>query len=266
MEIAIKSETDSRILVYPLIKTLHPYGTVAVYTSNKYMSRLIENSLEGGFKNVRIVVSPEADLESCKESDEYYLDKYDFLIMDNVGAIDYDLLLCIITNRLSESFVNDLVFIAAEDKTRILKFGSPAPALKDASKKGSTKKKKKGEEGESEEEEPASGDILNAGGTVEEQQADVDDQHFNKWRYEKTDEDVLRELLASKDIKWCKFPSFEGIELMESRHNMMCPDDTLIKELYKIFGEKLAINERQFTKGAKVKDESGSDISGTDVR
>ena len=75
MEIAIKSEADSRILIYPLIKTLYNYGTVAVYTSNKAVSRLIENELEGGFKNIRIIVSPEADLEGTKVADGYYTGK-----------------------------------------------------------------------------------------------------------------------------------------------------------------------------------------------
>jgi hypothetical protein len=53
---------------------------------------------------------------------------------------------------------------------------------------------------------------------------------------------------------------------MESRHIMPVPDDGLIKELYKLFGDYLSIDERMFTKGARVKDESSSDISGTDVR
>ena len=66
--------------------------------------------------------------------------------------------------------------------------------------------------------------------------------------------------------KWCKFPSFEVIESMESRHIMPSPDDGLIKEFYRLFGERLSVDERMFTKGARVKDESCSDISGTDVR
>ena len=103
MEIAIKSETDSRVLIYPMIKVLSLYGTVAVYTSNKYFTRLIENELEGGFKNIRIVINPEGDLEAIKESDQFNKTKYDFIIYDNVGATDYDMLICMLTNRLSES-------------------------------------------------------------------------------------------------------------------------------------------------------------------
>lgn len=241
MEIAIKAETDSRVLVYPLIKVLCNYGTVAVYTSNKYFTRLIENELEGGFKNIRIVVNPEADLEAIKESDDFNKLKYDFIIYDNVGATDYDMLICMLTNRISESYVQDLLYIIQDSKTHVLKFGSPAPTRKE---KPEPKAKK----------------------SAKDEVVEEDDRDFNKWHQEKTDEDVLKEVLSDRTTKWCKFPSFDMIENMEARHIMPTPDDGLIKELFRLFGEYLSIDERMFTKGARIKDESSSDISGTDVR
>lgn len=241
MEIAIKAETDSRVLVYPLIKVLCNYGTVAVYTSNKYFTRLIENELEGGFKNIRIVVNPEADLEAIKESDDFNKSKYDFIIYDNVGATDYDMLICMLTNRISESYVQDLLYIIQDSKTHVLKFGSPAPTRKE---KPEPKAKK----------------------SAKDEVVEGDDRDFNKWHQEKTDEDVLKEVLSDRTAKWCKFPSFDMIENMEARHIMPTPDDGLIKELFRLFGESLSVDERMFTKGARIKDESSSDISGTDVR
>lgn len=243
MEISIKSETDSRILLYPLIKVLSNYGTVAVYSSNRVLTRLIENDLEGGFKNIRVVVSPEIDLEGVKESDGWYKGRYDFCIYDNMGATDYDICICIVTNRLSESYVNDLTYLITDDKAHILKFGSAAPALKEKGAKPEKRKKNAPEEEPTEE-----------------------DLNFNKWNIEKTDEEILQEALADRSAKWCKFPSFESIDQMESRHKMMVPDDGLIKELFRLFGTHLCIDERMFTKGARLKDESSSDISGTDVR
>lgn len=239
MEIAIKSETDSRVFVYPLIKALYNYGTIAIYTSNRNMMRLIENDLEGGFKNVRIVVSPESDLNGTKEADGYYAGKYDFTIFDNIGAIDYDMLITLVTNRLSESFMQDLLYVIADPKTHVIKYGSPAPM----SKSDKPSKAKPNSKDESD-----------------------DDRDFNKWKIEKTDEDILRETLQDRQTRWCKFPTWEAVENMESRHIMMTPDDTVIKEIYRLFGDKLSIDERQFTKGARLKDESSSNISGTDVR
>lgn len=245
MEIAIKSETDSRVLIYPMIKVLSLYGTVAVYTSNKYFARLVENELEGGFKNIRIVINPEGDLEAIKESDQFNKTKYDFIIYDNVGATDYDMLICVLTNRLSEYYVQDLLYIIQDSKTHVLKFGAAAPTRKE--KSAPKQKPKKGEQ-------------------AEEGYTEEEDKEFNKWQVEKTDEDVLKEVLDDRKAKWCKFPSFEVIESMESRHIMPSPDDGLIKEFYRLFGERLSVDERMFTKGARVKDESCSDISGTDVR
>lgn len=240
MEIAVKSECDSRVLLYPLIKVLYNYGTVAVYSSNKYLTRLIENEMEGGFRNVRIIVNTEADLESVKESDEYFKDKYDYIIYDNMGAIDYDMLICLVTNRLSESYVNDLVYIASDPKTTMIKFGTPAPVVKAAKP-----------------EKPAKG--------VQVDETE-DNRDFNKWTVEKSDEESLTELLESRELKWCKFPTFDAIELMESRYQMIVPDDTLIRELYRLFGTVLAVDERQFTKGARLRDEGSSLIGGADVR
>lgn len=248
MDIAIKSECDSRVLVYPMIKALYNYGTIAVFTSNRNLMRLIENDLEGGFRNVRIVVSPEADLEAAFESDAYYRNKYDFTILDNIGSIEYDVQICLVTNRVTDSYLSDLTFIANDPKTKFIKFGSPAPASKGAKdeEKANAKKVKKAEDKSEEELE--------------------EDRSFNKWQIVKSDEEILMERLSSKEIKWCKFPTMDAIEAMEARHQMMVPDDTLIKELYNIFGEVISVDERQFTKGARVKDEDSSTIDGVDVR
>ena len=246
MEISIKSEVDSRVLVYPLMKILATYGTVAVYTSNKYFMRLLENEAEGGFKNIRIVVNTESDFEEAKESDEYYTGKYDYLIIDNMGASDYDMLIAIITGHLSDDYVSELLYVVSEPTTHILKFGNPAKTEKP---KKAPKKPKKGKGAEEE----------------EEQAPQEDDESFNKWNKTKTDEEILKEIIQDKDSKWIKFPTFDSIEDMEARHIFPMPDDSLIKELYKLFGQTLAIDERMFTKGAKVKDESSGNISGANI-
>lgn len=241
MQIAVKSEIDSRVLVYPMIKALSLYGTVCVFTNNKNFTRLIENELEGGFKNISINVSLDADLEAMKQSVEFFSDKFDFTIYDNVGAVDYDILIVPISNRLSASFIEDLVYVAADPKTHIMKFGNPASG---SSSQKSTLQNKSSNKGNSTE-------------------VDMD---FNKWNKEKSDKEILQEMLQNRNAKWCKFPTWDAIEEMESRRKMISPDDGLIKELYRILGSYLNVDERQFTKGARVKDESGSDIDGTDVR
>ncbi len=255
MEIAIRSECDSRVLLYPLIKTLNIYGTIAVYSSNRALTRLIDNDLEGGFRNIRVCVSVESDLDAVRADDEYFKDKYDFVIYDNIGATDYDILLCLVTGRLSESYVQDLVFAIPDKKTHILKFGVPAPALKvEKSNKKAPKEKVTPVDGEA----PQSTPTPNG--------EEEPDFSYNKWDVQKTDEDLLREALESKARPWIKFPTFEEIELMEARHVMPTPNDVLIKELYRLFGQSLSVDEMQFKKGARLKDEGSSLISGSDVR
>ena len=257
MNIAIKSETDSRILIYPLIKCLHGFGTICIVTNNIMFSRLIEGEVEGGFKNVRILVTPDGDMEGMLEVDEYYEGKYDYLILDNVGAVDYDILIAIVTNKITDTYVQDLLYVIGDEKTHILKFGSPAPggktekSGKDSSKDKAKAKPKKGKKGE--EPEP-----------VEEEE--VLDDDFNKWDDKKTDEDILTEKLSTSQSKWCKFPTFDAIETMEARHYMMVPDETLLKEIHRLFSTNLSVDYHHFQKGVKIKDESSSDISGLDVR
>ena len=106
MNISIRSEADSRILVYPLIRALYNYGTICVITNNVYMKRLIDvDTMEGGFRNVRVIVQPDGDLEDALEQEEMFKDKYSFVIYDNMGATDYDIECIIITSRVSESYL-----------------------------------------------------------------------------------------------------------------------------------------------------------------
>ena len=254
MEIAIISETDSRVFVYPLIKCLYNYGTIAIFTTNAMMSRLIENELEGGFKNIRVIIDVNGDLEAAKEADgDFYKTKYDFIIYDNIGAIEYDMLIAIMTNRITDKYVSDILYVIEDSRTHIIKMGTPAAKPK-AEKPEKTPKKPKKSKGEEAEE------------IVEDIEDDAeDDSYVNKWVVEKTEEDILREKLQDREAKWCKFPTWDSIELMESRGFLITPDDSFIKEMHRLFGDKVGVDLRMFTKGARVKDESCSDFTGTDV-
>ena len=131
MNISIRSEADSRILVYPLIRALYNYGTICVITNNVYMKRLIDvDTMEGGFRNVRVIVQPDGDLEDALEQEEMFKDKYSFVIYDNMGATDYDIECIIITSRVSESYLQDIVWIIGEEGTNVFRFGPGAPAPK----------------------------------------------------------------------------------------------------------------------------------------
>lgn len=262
MNITVISECDSRLFIYPLIRCLHAYGRVAVFTSNLFFSRLIENEYEGGFKNVRIVVVPDGDLAQAQQDDELVEGKYDYIIYDNVGNINTDIGIAVVTNRISEHFIGDLLYFITENNSFIFKMGkaAPAPKKEKASKKQTASDKKseaakKAEKAGIKAEEVVMGDV---------EQEDTGD--FNKWVVDKTEEDILQEKLADKNIKWIKFTTTEAIEDMEARHLFVPVDDSFAKEIHKIFKNTLCTDERQFVKEVKKPDTISGNIDGMDVR
>lgn len=262
MIIAIRSEADSRLLVYPLIKCLYNFGTIAVFTSNHCIGRLIDNEYDGGFKNVRIVMVEDGDLQSAFTADDYYKDKYDFLILDNVGAIEYDLTIAVITNHITDDYAEAMYALMDEPTTKILKFGKPAPTIKEKTNKPSSKPNKTKKAVDEEEEEQVGIDETKVS-TVSDKEPEGE---FNKWHDNRSDKEKLRDYLNRKEVKWNKFPSWETIEEMEARHHMLTPDDGIIKEIHRLFEPYLNVDLRMFMKGVRQPDESSSIISGIDVR
>lgn len=276
MNISIRSEADSRILIYPLIRALYNFGTICVITSNVNMKRLIDvDTMEGGFRNVRVIVQPDGDLEEAMNSDDMYKGKYDFTIFDNMGATDYDMEFIIITSRVSESYLQDIVWIIGEEGTHVFRFGAGAPASKDKDKKSKDNKKpkkkgKKGEEAEDDEQEDEdvfSNNVIDAKANQAKVSGFNEDGSIkNKWTAEKTDAEILNEKLAQAQATVLPFPNFEDIEKMESRWVLPKIEGKLAKALYKVIGPVINVDERQFTKGVSTVDEGGYFISGADVR
>ena len=271
MNISIRSEADSRILLYPLIRSLYNFGTICVITNNVNMRRLIDtDTMEGGFRNVRVIVQPDGDLEEALAEEDMYRDKYDFTIYDNMGATDYDVELIIITSRVSESYLQDIVWIIGEEGTHVFRFGAGAPAHKKDAKKKEVKKKpsKKGTDGvvEQDEEDVFSNVIDAKANQAEETGFNEDGTIKNKWTAEKTDAEILNEKLAQAQATILPFPSFEDIEKMEARWILPKVESKLAKLIYKIFSPYISVDERMFMKGVNTVDEGGYFISGADVR
>lgn len=277
MNISIRSEADSRILVYPLIRALYNYGTICVITNNVYMKRLIDvDTMEGGFRNVRVIVQPDGDLEDALEQEEMFKDKYSFVIYDNMGATDYDIECIIITSRVSESYLQDIVWIIGEEGTNVFRFGPGAPAPKKEKEKkqskGKAKKNSKSDEAESDgliqtSEEDVFENVLDAKANAQQISGFNEDGTIkNKWTMEKTDAEILNEKLAEAQAAVLPFPNFEDIEKMESRWIFPKVNGKLAKAIYQVIGPYINVDERTFMKGVSTVDEGGYFISGADVR
>lgn len=270
MVISVMSECDSRTFVYPFLKCLNSFGSVALFTSNKLASRLIEGDIIGGFQNIRVVMVEQGDLEAAYALDGYTPDKYDFTILDNLGVNGADIIVALVTNRLSDDYLNDLTFIIDEPNCYVVKLGKPAPKkkqekVKDSSKKKSFKKDQIKEEEEVTEKENQESflDVKKDTKKPEDYEGDFSN---NKWVVEKTPEDTLRDKLMLKDAKWIKFTSLDDFEQMEGRHIFPKVNEDFIKESYRIIGQHLAVDERNYKKGVSIADEISGYVSGTDVR
>lgn len=237
MKISIKSEADSRMLVYPLLKVLKDYGTVCLFTGAPWADRLIDDELNGGFRNIRVIHVYDGDLQFAMEQDGTTDTKYDFIIFDNVGAQQYDVLFGIITNFITYDYISDLTNIIDEPATHIIKFGTPGK--KPAEKKGSKK-----------------------------QEVDVEAEQLEetkKWATELSAEDLFIEALTDRKTKWCKMPAMEDIESLESKHIFYVPSDDVLKEIYRIIPQAFNVEERNFIKGGRSKDEGSININGKPV-
>ena len=274
MNIAIRSEADSRMLLYPLIRCLYPYGSICVISNNVYLRRLMDvDTLEGGFRNIRVIVQGDSDLEEALIGEDMYEDKYDFTIYDNMGYSDPDVECVIITSRVSESYLQDIVWIVGEPGVRVFRFGQgvgkpKTPKSKtDKKKKGNTKSAadKTAEDVISELEEDNV--VLDGTAAMQNQSPFNEDGTIkNKWEVVKSDAEILNGKLAEAQSVVLPFPSFEDIEKMECRWVLPKVDSKLAKQIYAMVKDKINVDERMFLKGVNTNDEGGYFISGADVR
>lgn len=280
MNIAIRSEADSRMLVYPLIRALYNYGSICVVTNNVYMNRLIDtDTMEGGFRNVRVIVCTNNDLEDIIEEERLNAELYEYVIYDNVGFQDFDIECVIITSRVSESYLQEVIWMVGEEGTVIFRFGEGIkPPKEKKEKKEPTNKKRRGKGKGAEEQEVEIDAIEDVGDMSKEvildgAKAQAKDTGFNedgtiknKWTMEKTDAEILNEKLAEAQAAVLPFPSFKDIEDMESRWILPKVNGKLAKILYNMLKDEISVDERQFMKGVSSQDEGGNFISGADVR
>lgn len=294
MNIAIRSEADSRMLLYPLIRALYPYGTICVISNNIYLNRLIDvDSFEGGFRNVRVIVDATSDMEYITETEDLYEGKYDFIIYDNFGTTDFDMEFIIVTARVSEIYLQDILYVIGEPNTHVIRFGAGSGNKKKKDDKGSSSKgdrKKKPEtekqkarrhkkmtpeeiaaEEEAErlaaykqEDEEAAASIINA--QKEQTGFNEDGTIKNKWTREKTDEELLNDKLKEAKAVVLSYPSFKDIEDMESKWILPKIENKLAGVLYNALKDFIHVDERVFKKGVSTQDEGGNFISGADIR
>ncbi len=245
MIVAVRSEIDSRPLVYPMIRILKNYGSVCFISSNRQCRRLMENEDEGGFRNIRVLV------EESGAVDEVYTDNgitkgdFDFIILDNMGLMDYDMLFVPVSEFSSADFQEEIELLKTDAKVRFVQFGGSTKTKSRASKSKPGKPSrpnKRGEANDVEEESPEDKFAL---------KQTIDEEYNVAERYH--------------NVAW---PTWKEIEDFESLNAFMKPEKGLSDALYTEFKNVIGIDKRVYDKEVARDDliEKGSlDVVPTDI-
>lgn len=239
ISISIKSEIDSRILLYPLMRCLKPLGNCLVVTSNRQVSRLIDNDYEGDFRNFHIMVDLEGGTDELLEEAGIHIEDYNYVIYDNVGVIQQDKIIIPIGPIISETFESEMMYLGEDKNTHILRFGKAIKKVKekkDKLDKDSNRGRRKEDNLLTEEE--------------------LNENVKNKFKPKK--EDVQLKL---KKLPNLNFPRLEDIELFESNKQFFDIDRNFIKFFYTAFQEYIGIKEPNFVKEVTRKDARSSSFN-----
>lgn len=276
MFIAIKSEMDSRPLLYPLMRSLFHYGSILILTNNKILRRLIDNPIESGFRNITILID---DSDSADEICENYgvaIGDYDFVILDNLGASEYDVCFIALGSASSPDFEADVELLLSDEKVKscVLQFGRIAGKKQEKRQEEKLAKEKAKKESSAERKERLKREKEEKAA----KQAAERETRKNKSAKRKSDEILeeydpaskFRELVKATDTKIkpinVPFPNFQEIETLEAEHRFSEINRTLAGAIYDLLKEQLAVEQIQFQKEVRKKDESSGYIKSSTVR
>ena len=240
MYIAIKSEMDSRVFLYPLMRALKNYGSMLVISSNRQLSRLIEDG-EFGFRNIAVIVDMSGATDVYNEYGIAAGD-YDYIILDNVGAVEYDVCFVLCGAKSSISFDEEIQILkeAGDTNVAIIQFG-----------KASSDKKEK-------QESPKQEQYTTNQGKARHKKEENLSNYDPASKFQNMAEDFSKKhiLKTYKAI----FPKFQDIETLEAEHRFFEIDRNLVDVIYDMLKETLAVDKNQFQKEVRKKDESSGYI------
>lgn len=235
MYISIKSEVDSRVVLYPLIRALWNYGSMLVVSSNKCVRRLIEDPVNLTCRNVTVIVDEEGAADDIYSAYNIDPDVYDFIIQDNLGTVNYDICIVPLGNKHAPEFDEDIELLVNGADTRkihLIQFGTPVKKESKSKSKDKTKTKAK------------------AKSKKDSQATDGEYRPEEKW-------EALSEGEADgkNPVHKAKFPTYDFIEVVEAEHKFPQVGQDLIAAFYSIFKDVVNVNVTQFRKEVQAKDD-----------
>lgn len=230
MIIAVKSETDSRVLVYPLLRAVKSYGSILLISSNRALERLIIDEDEGGFRGIRVIIDNSDAADDITAAYGIKPGDYDFVILDNLGAIEYDKYFVVLGSKQSDLFIEDVKYTLMSDeadKVTVFQFGKSVDQAR--IKELTEVHKSNGSEYD-----PAE-------------------------KFRQNDEKRKREKVNSK-IASIPFPQYQQIEDVEALHVFYEVQPPLVDRFYEALKDVLSVERIQFQKELRKKDANSSGI------
>lgn len=242
MIVAIKSEMDSRPVLYPLMRVLDRYGSVCVISDNRQLSRLIEDEDNGGVRNIRVVVEESGGVDSVYKEYGITDTDYNFILLDNMGAMSYDVLIVPVGEMISEEFQEEVNLLKTDVNVRFIQFGKASTKDRGLKRPSDIAKRKTNSR---------KGEL---------QENDIEDDPASKFKVEI---DIDEEFNVSERFYACKFPTYQEIEDMESKFKLVKPGPELANAFYDIFKNQFSVDKRTYEKEIRKEDSS---INGSTVR
>lgn len=251
MVIAVKSELDSRTLVYPFIMACRSLGSTLVVSNNKYLRRLIDDEEFSTFKNVYILVEESGATDDVFE--EYGIDvkEYDYVILDNMGALEYDKCIMLYSSSISEQFQESLDFAEEEGDFNDIVLVQVGRTASGKRVKGETGRKgvkadKDAKAGKRSKKEKVA---IAAEATVK----DIDGIPENYDPASKFKTRVMEHKKQQFRRFSVSFASMDDIEAFESDGKFYSFPENITKVLYEVVGRSLNVSDVEFRKGIRVK-------------
>ena len=236
MVIAIKSEVDSRVILYPLLRALWNHGSICVITSNKQVARLVDEDT-GTFRDVTIYVDTSGATDDVMDEYDITEDSYQFIVLDNMGMSEFDKCLVPVGMAQSETFDTELQeMLCSEEyaKIHIIQYGTPSRDSK----------------------------TLEAKKVRDKELTKASEEYNPADKFKDVDEE--RAKIVNKVYK-TKFPTYEEIERVEALHVLPIIDPQMVPAFHEILKDVLGVDSNQFRKEVSKKDEYCSNLKSRDT-
>ena len=241
MIIALRSEVDSRVLLYPLLKVLKSYGSIVVVSSNRVLRRL-EDGDNGGFRNIRIIVEEGGGTDDIYEMYDISPDDYNFIILDNVGVTEVDKTCIILGAKTSPAFDDDVQLMMDtddEDKQNIsiFQFGKPQAKSSSQQSKSSSSSKKNSSN------------------------LDDDDDYDPAEKFKEASKASKSGNRKNKTYN-AKFPLMQQLEDVEAEYRFYDVDSAIVDGLFNLLEDVVLVDKISFQKEVRKRDEGSNNFKG----